>query len=73
MKMNNRQKALLILAIYLAATLALLAFGYAVQAPKVRQQEFPFSITYTFASRRSIIIDFQRKIKCIGTIRQVLS
>ena len=57
MKMNNRQKALLIFAIYLAATLALLAFGYAVQAPKVRQQEFPFTITYTYEGKTETISD----------------
>lgn len=57
MKMNNRLKAWIIFGIYLVATLALLAFGYAIQSPKVRQQEFPFSITYTYDGKTETISD----------------
>ena len=55
MKMDHRRKALLILGIYLLATLALLFGGYSVREPAVKMQEFPFTITYTYrGSTRTI-------------------
>lgn len=48
MKTKNQRTALWILAVYLAATLALIVMGYSVQQPEIRQHEFPFSITYEY-------------------------
>ena len=45
MKTDNRRKAMLILGIYLLATVALLFGGYSVREPAVKMQEFPFTIT----------------------------
>lgn len=54
---KNRQKAKIILVVYLAATLALLLLGYSVQSPKVALQEFPFTITYTLQGQTETISD----------------
>ena len=48
MQTKNRTKARLILGICLAATVLLLLIGYSVQTPRVKRQEFPFSITYSY-------------------------
>ena len=55
--MNNKNclKAKWILALYLTATLALLVLGYSVRKPAVAQQEFPFTITYSFQGRTETI------------------
>ena len=45
MKKKNRLKAWLILAIYIAATCALVFGCYSVQKPAVERQEFPFTLT----------------------------
>ena len=55
--MKNCRKAKLILVVYLIATLALLFFGYSVQEPKVEQQEFPFTITYSYHGETKTISD----------------
>lgn len=57
MNQKNRQKAKIILVVYLAATLALLLLGYSVQSPKVALQEFPFTITYTLQGQTETISD----------------
>ena len=57
MKEKNRLKAWIILGIYLTATCALLIFGYSVQKPRVGQQEFPFSITYSYQGKTETISD----------------
>lgn len=54
---KNRQKAKIILVVYLAATLALLLLGYSVQSPKVALQEFPFTITYALQGQTETISD----------------
>ena len=71
MKMDNRRKALLILGIYLLATVALLFGGYSVREPAVKMQEFPFTITYTYrGSTRTIseiyVAEYSRNDKYIG-------
>ena len=55
MKKHIPRAAWIILALYLVATLVLLVFGYAVEKPAVRMQEFPFSITYICRGRQSTI------------------
>ena len=55
MKKHIPRAAWIILALYLAATLGLLLFGYAVEKPAVRMQEFPFSITYTYRGEQKTI------------------
>lgn len=54
---KNAKKAKIILAVYLIATLALLFLGYSVRKPKVAQQEFPFSITYSYQGKTETISD----------------
>ena len=71
MKMDNRRKALLILGIYLLATVALLFGGYSVREPAVKMQEFPFTITYTYrGSTRTIseiyVAEYSRNDQYIG-------
>lgn len=71
MKMDHRRKALLILGIYLLATLALLFGGYSVREPEVIVQEFPFTITYTYrGSTRTIeevyVAEYCRNDQYIG-------
>ena len=71
MKAQNRKKAKCIFAIYLVATLALLFLGYSVQKPKVAQQEFPFTITYTYQGETKTISDvyvgeYVRRTKYLG-------
>ena len=71
MKAQNRKKAKYIFAIYLVATLALLFLGYSVQKPKVAQQEFPFTITYTYQGETKTISDvyvgeYVRRAKYLG-------
>lgn len=54
---KNAKKAKIILAVYLIATLALLFLGYSVRKPKVAQQEFPFTITYSYQGKTETISD----------------
>ena len=58
MKTNKILKAKCILAVYLIATVALLLVGYNVRKPAVMQQEFPFTITYSFQGKTETISDF---------------
>ena len=55
MKKYIPRAAWIILALYLAATAALLIFGYGVQKPAVQKQEFPFTITYTHQGEQKTI------------------
>ena len=57
MNMKNLKKAKIILVVYLVATLALLFLGYSVWKPKVTQQEFPFTITYSYQGKTETISD----------------
>lgn len=57
MTTKNFKKAQLILVLYLIATLALLFLGYSVQKPKIAQQEFPFTITYSYQGETQTISD----------------
>lgn len=71
MKARNMKKAKCILAVYLIATLALLLLGYSVQKPKVVQQEFPFTITYSYQGETKTVSDvyigeYVRSAKYIG-------
>ena len=54
---KNLKKAKIILVVYLIATLALLFLGYSVQMPRVAQQEFPFTITYSYQGETQNISD----------------
>ena len=61
----------MIVGIYLLATVALLLLGYSVQKPKVTQQEFPFTITYSYEGKTETIADvyvgeFVRKAGYLG-------
>ena len=55
MKKYIPRAAWIILVLYLAATAALLVFGYGVQKPAVQKQEFPFTITYTYRGQQQTI------------------
>ena len=71
MKRKNRLKAWLILAIYIAATCALVLGCYSVQKPAVEQQEFPFTLTYSYQGKTQTISDvyvaeYDRVAKYIG-------
>ena len=71
MKTNNRLKSWIIFGVYIAATCALLIFGYSVQAPAVKQQEFPFTVTYYYKGKTETISDvyvseYVRTAKYIG-------
>ena len=71
MRTNNRLKAWIIFGVYIAAACALLIFGYSVQTPAVKQQEFPFTITYTYQGTTETISDiyvaeYVREAKYIG-------
>lgn len=55
MKNQNHLKAWIILGVYLIATCSFLLWGYAVQAPAVKQQEFPFSVTYSYLGETETI------------------
>ena len=57
MKAKNRLKAGIIFGIYLIATVGLLLWGYSVQKPAVKQQEFPFTITYFYDGKEETISD----------------
>ena len=57
MNAKNLKKAKIILSVYLIATLALLFLGYSVQKPKIAQQEFPFTITYSYQGETQTISD----------------
>ena len=57
MKTNNRLKAWIIFGVYMAATCALLIFGYSVQTPAVKQSEFPFTVTYSYQGKTETISD----------------
>ena len=57
MKRKNQRRALLILGIYLLATCVLVLSCYCVQTPAVQQQEFPFTITYSYQGRTQTISD----------------
>lgn len=71
MKKKNRLKAWLILAIYIAATCALVFGCYSVQKPAVERQEFPFTLTYSYQGKTQTISDvyvaeYVRAAKYIG-------
>jgi hypothetical protein len=71
MNTKNLKKAKIIFVIYLIATLALLFLGYSVQKPKVAQQEFPFTITYSYQGETKTISDvyigeYVRSAKYLG-------
>ena len=71
MKIKNVLKAKCILAVYLIATLTLLFLGYSVRKPKVAQQEFPFTITYSYQGETKTISDvyvgeYTRAAKYLG-------
>ena len=71
MNPKNRKIAKCILLGYLIATLALLVLGYSVRKPKVAQQEFPFTITYSYQGKTETISDvyvgeYVRRAKYIG-------
>ena len=71
MNQKNLKKAKIILVVYLAATLALLLLGYSVQSPKIAQQEFPFTITYSYQGQTETIsdvyvVEYVRTEKYIG-------
>ena len=71
MNTKNLKKAKIIFVIYLIATLALLFLGYSVQKPKVAQQEFPFTITYSYQGETQTISDvyigeYVRSAKYLG-------
>ena len=55
MNTKNRLRAKIILGIYLTATCVLLLLGYSAQKPRVKQQEFPFSITYSYQGKTETI------------------
>ena len=57
MHMKNREKATVILVVYLIATIALVLLGYSVRKPKVALQEFPFTITYSYQGETKTISD----------------
>ena len=57
MKLKNRLKAGIIFGLYLIATVGLLLWGYSVQKPAVKQQEFPFTITYFYDGKEETISD----------------
>ena len=71
MNQKNIKKAKIILIVYLVATLALLFLGYSVQSPKIAQQEFPFTITYSYQGQTETIsdvyvVEYTRSEKYIG-------
>ena len=71
MKRKNQLKAWLILAIYIAATCALVFGCYSVQKPAVERQEFPFTLTYSYQGKTQTISDvyvaeYDRVAKYIG-------
>ena len=57
MKATNQRKAWIIFIFYVIATCALLLCGYSVQKPAVQQQEFPFTITYSYQGEVETISD----------------
>lgn len=71
MKKKNRLKAWLIFGIYFAVTCALILGCYSLQKPAVQQQEFPFTITYSYQGKTETISDvyvaeYTRVAKYIG-------
>ena len=71
MKTKNQLKAWVILGVYLIATCTLLLWGYSVQAPKVKRQEFPFAITYSYQGETetlsgAYVSEYVRDAKYIG-------
>ena len=71
MNMQNLKKAKIIFVIYLITTLGLLFLGYSVRKPKVVQQEFPFTITYSCQGETKTISDvyvgeYVRSAKYLG-------
>ena len=56
MNTKNRLRAKIILGIYLTATCVLLLLGYSAQKPRVKQQDFPFSITYSYQGKIKTIM-----------------
>lgn len=71
MNAKNLKKAKIILVVYLIAMLALLLLGYSVRSPKIAQQEFPFSITYSYLGETKTISgmfvgEYVRKAKYLG-------
>lgn len=71
MTAKNCKRAKIILAVFLIATLALLILGYSVQVPKIRQQEFPFTITYSYNGNTETIsavyfAEYAKDAKYIG-------
>ena len=71
MKQKNQLKARIIFGLYLVATCALLLLGYGVQKPAVAQQEFPFTITYSYQGKtetvsKIYVVEHIRSAKNIG-------
>ena len=71
MNAKNLKKAKIILVVCLIAMLALLLLGYSVRSPKIAQQEFPFSITYSYLGETKTISgtfvgEYVRKAKYLG-------
>ena len=69
--MQNIKKSKIIFITYLIATLVLLFLGYSVQKPKVAQQEFPFTIAYSYQGETKTISDvyvgeYVRSAKYLG-------
>ena len=68
---KNKVKAWIIFGVYLVATVALLLLGYSVQKPAVAQEEFPFTITYSYQGETKTIsdvyvVEYARTEKYIG-------
>lgn len=57
MKTQTGKKACILLGIWLILNTALLLLGYSVQKPVLEQQEFPFSVTYSYQGEIKTISD----------------
>ena len=71
MKKKNQFKAWIIFGIYFVATCALLLLGYSVREPNIAQQEFPFSITYSYQGKtetvsKIYVVEYVRSATYIG-------
>ena len=57
MKIKTVRNAKIILVVYLITLCAFLIYGYSVQKPEIRRQEFPFTITYSCQGKTETISD----------------